>query len=121
MKASTIIAGRLLLAACSISSAAFAGEAPTTATSQWSHSGDGNIDVMWSGPVNRSQHGGSTARLVGDGDNATILYADTPVLQQATAIANMSGTGDNASISYAVPGSGRQILMGATVDPRRRG
>lgn len=121
MKAFTIIACRALLAACSISGAACAAEAPAATTARWSHSGDGNIDVTWSGPVIRSHHGGSTARLVGDGDNATTIYADTPSLPQAPAIASITGTGDDASISYAVPGSGRQILVGVKVIPGRPG
>lgn len=121
MKPFTIIACRALLAVCSISGAACAADAPAAATSQWSHSGGGNSDVTWSGPLTRPQHGGSTARLVGDGDNATTVYADTPSLPQAPAIASMTGSGDNASISYAVPGRGRQFLMGVAAIPGRPG
>jgi len=104
-----------------MSGAACAAEAPPTATSQWSQSGDGNSDVTWSGPLTRSQHGGGTARLIGDGDNATTVYADTPSLPQAPAVATMTGSGDNASISYAVPSRGRQFLVGATAIPGRPG
>jgi hypothetical protein len=113
MKAFKIIACRAVLAACSISGAACAQGAPAIATSQWSHSGDGNSEVAWSGPLTRSLHGGSTARLIGDGDNAIIVYADTPSLPQAPAFASMTGSGDNASIDYAVPQHGRRFLVGA--------
>jgi len=121
MKAFTIMACRALLAACSISGAACAAGTSATAAAQWHHSGDGNSDVTWSGAPARSRHGGSIARLVGDGDNATTIYADTPSLPQAPVVAYMTGSGDNASISYAAPSRGRQFLVGATMIPGQPG
>ncbi|GGC45580.1 hypothetical protein GCM10011504_25080 [Siccirubricoccus deserti] len=121
MNAFLKIACRALLAATTISGGACAKDAPSAASWQWSQTGEGNFDVVWFNPMPRPQQGGGVARLVGGGDNATVLYADTPMLLQEPVVASLTGGGDNASISYAAPGSRSQMLVGATVGPDRRG
>jgi hypothetical protein len=121
MNAIKAIACGALLAASTIGGAAFAKDAPGAATWQWSQTGEGNFDVVWSTPTPRPRHGGGVAQLMGGGDNATIIYADTPMLLQEPAVASLTGGGDDASISYAAPGGSGRTVVGAMAIPGRPG
>jgi hypothetical protein len=121
MKAFTRIACRVLLAASTISGAACAQNASSAGSWQWSQTGDGNFDVTWITPQPRPQQGGGIAQLVGGGEDMKILFADTPRLLQAPVVASLTGGGDDASISCTAPGGNRQIFVGASAVPGRRG
>jgi hypothetical protein len=78
-----------------------------------------NFDVEWSPGARPATHGGGVAaRILGGGDNATIVYAEMPAIAQAPVVARLSGGGDDAVITYTAPGAaatGRALARGPAV------
>ena len=108
-----------LLAACAICGSANTKAASPAVTWEWTQTG-GNFDVVWSDTARHVLHGGGVARITGGGDNAEVVYADTPMLMQAPAEATLTGGGDNATVTYAAPAD-HGVFAGAPAVPGQPG
>ncbi len=115
----TIASATLFAAAAVFAGSAQAGEGGFGA--QWTPSGGGDADIVWSEGARHVTHGGGIGRLVGSGENARVLYADTLASGQAPMTATITGSGDNAVVVYTVPAESRPALAGAPALPGQRG
>lgn len=114
------IAGATLFAAAAVfAGSAQAGEGGFGA--QWTLSGGGDADIAWPAEARHVTHGGGIGRLVGSGEDARVLYADTLASDQAPMTATITGSGDNAVVVYAAPAEGRSTLAGAPALPGQQG
>jgi len=114
----TIASATLLTAAACVSPGAQAGEGGFGA--QWTPSGGGDADITWSEGAQHVMHGGGVASLVGSGEEARVVYADTIASGQAPLSASIAGSGDEAVVVYAAPSGAQPSLaaMPATGRPR---
>lgn len=101
--------------------AAFLGTAPMLAASAHEalvvQTGE-NFDVRWTGGPRDTQAGGGAARLLGGGENATVVYEPATLFGQASP-ATMSGGGDNATIIHGLPEAPARLLASASGPSRR--
>jgi len=116
----TILAGMALAAGLG-SVAGTAGAQP-----RLEQTGDG-YSVVYEGAAERGNTagGGGTARMLGGGDNATMLYTG-PEPARPGRFATLSGGGDNAVLSHAEPSSApgaapAPVLAGGAAVSGRRG
>lgn len=115
----TIATATLLAGAALFAGNAQAGEGGFGA--RWTPSGGGDADITWSEGARHVTHGGGVGRLMGSGENARVLYADTFASGQAPMTATITGSGDNAVVVYSTPAESPRAIAGAPALPGQRG
>ncbi len=79
---------------------------PAGAQPRLERTGDG-YSVVYDGTAERGNvAGGRAARLLGGGDDGTVLYTAPDPVQDEGRFATLSGGGDNAVLTYADPPAG---------------
>jgi hypothetical protein len=109
-----------LIAAATSCGPAMAADTASGAGFQVTQTGE-NFDVVWSGTGSRGPHGGGAATLMGGGDNATIVYADTPLLLQAPRVVTLTGGGENSTITTVPPAGSNSLAAIASLMPSQPG
>jgi hypothetical protein len=80
--------------------------------------GGENFEVRWTGGPRDNMAGGGTARLLGGGQDSTLVY-EPATLSGQRAQAQISGGGDDMTITHTAPDAPASMLAQGATQRRR--